>query len=433
MKTLLFVLLSFSLCFSSEKKPNLPDDEMTYLQALYHDLHAKPELSFHEVETAKRMAFELEKIGLKVTTGIGGHGLVAVLENGEGPTLLLRADMDALPVAEKTGLAYASKVKILNKDGTHTSVMHACGHDMHMSVLVGTARKLMASKEKWQGRLLFVFQPAEERGAGARAMLKDGLFERFGKPDFNFAFHVASELPAGTIGYRSEYTLANVDTVDITVRGIGGHGAYPHTTKDPIVLAARLVLGFQTIISREVSPLESAVITVGSIHGGTKHNIIGAEVKLQLTVRSYSDETRNLLLKRIKEISEGEARTAGLPENLLPLVTIKENYTPAVYNDPKLTEKIVQNLKNILGEKALVEVPPVMGGEDFALYSRVKPRIASTLLWLGAVDPKVYAKAKKEGKNLPTLHSSKFAPLPKETLSTGVTAMTAVVENLLSL
>lgn len=406
--------------------------ERDYLIALYVHLHKHPELSFQEQETSARMALELEHAGFQVTTGVGGHGVVAVLENGAGPVLMLRSDMDALPVQEQTGLPYASSVLATQDDGTEVPVMHACGHDVHMTVLVGTARALAASRDTWHGTLVLIAQPAEERGAGARLMLADGLFKRFPQPDYNLALHASAELPAGKIGYTRGYAMANVDSVDIDVRGIGGHGAYPHKTKDPVVLAAELILQLQTIVSREISPLESAVITVGSIHGGSKHNIIGDSVKLQLTVRSYSDETRDYLLRRIREISLGLARTTGLPEELLPEVIIRDEYTPSVYNDPALTDQAVAVLKAQLGEQNVLAVPPVMAGEDFARYGRTEPPVPSLLFWLGTVDPERYSVAMKEGEALPGLHSPLFTPLPAPSIETGVRAFTALARSLLA-
>lgn len=427
-------LLLITLCivntfsYASETKGN----ELDYLEQLYKHLHAHPELSFQEKATAKRIAGELNLPGLEISEAIGGYGVVAVLHNGEGPTMMLRADMDALPVEEKTGLDYASKVTVMSDEDSTLPVMHACGHDMHMTVLTGAARYLATNRDSWQGTLLLVFQPAEERGAGARMMLDDGLFERFPRPDYNLTLHTSAELPAGQIGYTSGYAMANVDSVDILIRGVGGHGAYPHKTIDPVVIAAQLVMQLQTIVSRETSPLKATVITVGSIHGGSKHNIISDEVKLQLTVRSYSDDTRQYLLKRIKQISEGVARTAGLPEESLPTVTFKKQYTPAVHNDPALTQKIVTILEAELGKDNVISVPPVMGGEDFSRYGRVKPVIPSTLLWLGSVAPEKYTRSLEKHSVLPALHSPEFAPLPRPTIETGVRTMTEIVQKLLT-
>ena len=422
--------ISVMVLFISLVNPSLADTEQqvaqdyAYLERLYKHLHANPELSFREEKTAQRLAKELRQTGYEVAEKVGGYGLVAVLRNGEGSVLMLRTDMDALPVLEQTGLPYSSKATAKNDVGNITPVMHACGHDIHMTVLVGTARQMVKSQSEWSGTLILVAEPAEEHGAGARLMLADGLFTRFPRPNYNFAFHASAELPAGMLGYAAGYTTANVDSVDIQVRGIGGHGAYPHKTKDPIVIAAEIVMALQTIVSREISPLKSAVITVGSIHGGSKHNVIGNKVDLQLTVRSYSDETRDYLLKRIREISENIARSAGLAEDLLPIIRIKKEFTPSGYNNPELTKQASDNLKTLLGDKQVIEVPPVMAGEDFSRYGREEPKIPSLMMWLGAVDPAVYAASKRDGTNLPSLHSSKFSPLPKETITTGVFSMT---------
>lgn len=402
------------------------------VNALYRQLHANPELSFQEEQTSALLALKLRQLGYSVNSNIGGFGVVAVMKNGDGPTVMLRADMDALPVSEETGLEYASSIKATGADGSSVPVMHACGHDIHMSVLIGTAQRMVKQRDKWRGTLMLIAQPAEELGAGARAMLEDGLFQRFPRPDYNLALHVSAELPAGTIGYTSGYSMANVDSVDILIRGIGGHGAYPHKTKDPVVIAAQLIMWLQTIVSREISPLESAVITVGSIHGGTKHNIIGDEVKLQLTVRSYSDETRNYLLKRIREISIDTARTAGITEDLLPLVSIREAYTPSVFNDPAFMTEVVDTLKVRFGGDRIVPVPPVMAGEDFARYSRVDPPIPGALLWLGSVEPNAYQAAQSGNQTLPALHSPRFAPLAEHTIETGVEAMSTLATELLS-
>ncbi len=410
---------------------SLSDTELDYLVSLYRHLHANPELSLHEKATASRMARELDLPGIEVTQGVGGNGVVAVLENGEGPTLLLRADMDALPVKEETGLDYASAVTVKDENQAVLPVMHACGHDVHMTVVTGAARQLAADKSSWQGTIVFVMQPAEEIGAGSRMMLNDGLFERFRRPDYNLTMHSSAELPAGKIGYARGFTMANVDSVDIHVYGIGGHGAYPHKTKDPVVIAAQLVTQLQTIISRETSPLEASVITVGSIHGGSKHNIISDEVHMQLTVRTYSDETRAYILKRIIEVSEGVARTAGLPEDRLPTVKIREQYTPAVFSDPPLVDKIVAILEAVLGKSNVIEVPPVMGGEDFSRYNKVDPPIPGALLWLGAVAPDDFRASQETGENLPALHSPEFAPLPRPTINAGVRAMTEIARTLL--
>jgi hippurate hydrolase len=340
----------------------------------------------------------------------------------------LRTDLDALPVKEQTGLPYASQARTLDDKGVEVDVMHACGHDVHMAVLVGTARLLTELKERWHGTLVLIGQPAEEKGSGARAMLKDGLYTRFPKPDYCLALHDKADLETGAVGWVEGYAMANVDSVDITIRGIGGHGAWPHKTKDPIVLAAQAVLAFQTIVSREIAPGEPAVVTVGSIHGGTKHNIIPDEVKLQLTLRSYTDEVRQQIIAAIKRITRGLAEAAGLPEDRMPIVVLRdEEFTPATYNDPALTRRVAAALKAWLGESHVRPAKPVMGGEDFSEYGRTQDKIPICLLWLGAVLPERVAESEKTGKPLPSLHSSQFAPVPEPTIKTGVTALTATV------
>ncbi len=416
----------------SRQIANWADQEYPYLDGLYKYLHAHPELSFQEKNTSARIAEELKKLGFDVTTGVGGYGVVGVMRNGEGPTLMIRTDLDGLPVPEKTGLPYASKVVAKDDQGNEVPVMHACGHDIHMSVFVGTARLLTKLKDQWHGTLVMIGQPAEERGSGARAMIADGLFTRFPRPDYAIALHDHSNLPAGTVGYCPGYALANVDAVDIIVRGVGGHGAYPQTTKDPIVMSAELIMALQTIVSREISPLKPAVVTVGSIHGGTKHNIIPDEVRLQLTLRSYSDDVRKQTIAAIKRITNGIAITAGVPKDRMPSVLVKDEYTPATYNDPELTRQIASAFRAVLGEKNVIETEPVMGGEDFSQYGRVEPRIPISIFWLGAVDPKKYEEAKAKNIPLPSLHSPFFAPAPEPTIKTGVKAMTAAALNILA-
>ncbi|GJL79976.1 MAG: putative amidohydrolase [Nitrospinaceae bacterium] len=402
------------------------------MKDFYTDLHRHPELSFHENRTAEKIADELRSSGFEVTHPVGGTGLVGVLKNGKGPTVMLRTDLDALPVKEQTGLPYASTRQVIDDLGKTVDVMHACGHDVHMTVFVGTARQLVRLKDRWQGTLILVGQPAEERGAGARMMLEDGLFDRFPRPDFNLALHVSPDLPVGTVGYTKGYAFANVDSVDIAVHGIGGHGAYPHRTKDPVVLAAKIVLSLQTLVSREVSPLDPAVVTVGSIHGGTKHNIISDRVDLQLTVRSYSNEVKTQLLEGIKRIALAEARAYGLPDSLLPTVKIKNEATPSLYNDPQFTSRMVDVFERTFGKERVTAMPPVMGGEDFARYGRVEPKIPSLMFRLGAVDSARLAKAKEKGEQLPSLHSPFFAPVPEPTIKTGVLAMTSAALELLA-
>jgi len=394
------------------------------LMNLYEDLHQNPELSYKEFETAKKLSILLGDLGYEVTEGVGGNGVVASLKNGPGKTVLIRADMDGLPVKEKTGASYASKKKSTNQVGQEVFTMHACGHDIHMTVLLGTAEYLIQNKEKWSGHLILVLQPAEEVSGGARNMIKDGLFKKWPRPDFNLALHVSADIQAGKIGYLPGWAMANVDSVDILVRGIGGHGAYPHKTIDPIVLSAQIITNLQTIVSREISPIEPAVITVGSIHGGTKHNVIPNEVKLQLTLRSYTDEVRNKTINSIKRISRALAEAAGVPKELYPIVSLKDEYTPAVFNNPALVDKLQASFKKSIGIENITKTSPVMGGEDFGMYGREEPIIPTALFWLGAVNKSVYEKAKKDNITLPSLHSDLFLPDAKPAINTGVLAMT---------
>jgi len=401
------------------------------LEALYKDLHAHPELSFFEEKTAKKVAAELEKAGCAVTTKVGGHGVVAVLKNGSGPTVLVRTDLDALPVKEQTGLPYASQTKTTDAAGSEVPVMHACGHDVHMTSLIGTARMLVHLKEHWRGTVVFIGQPAEEKVSGAKAMLADGLFTRFPRPDFCLALHVASDLPAGSVGHTEGFALANSDSVDILIRGVGGHGAWPNATKDPIVLAAQTILALQTIVSRETPPTEPAVVTVGSIHGGTKHNIIPDEVRLQLTLRSYSDEVRDRTIASVKRITRGLAEAAGIPADRMPLVTVADENARATYNDPALTQRLVGVFNAWLGAENVFKNSPVMGAEDFALYGRTEHKIPICIFWLGTINADAIKESVKAGRTLPALHSGFFAPVPEPTLKTGITSMTAAVLELL--
>ena len=407
--------------------------DMPSLMAIYADLHANPELSFMEVRSAGIMAAEARKLGFKVTEKVGGTGIVAVMENGPGPVVLLRADMDGLPVIEQTGLPGASKVRVTTKEGVETGVMHACGHDTHMTAWVGVARRMAANKDKWSGTLVMIGQPAEERGAGARMMLEDGLYTRFPKPQYALAFHDAAQFPAGQIGYTPGYALANVDSVDILVKGVGGHGAYPQTTKDPIVLASRIVGALQTLVSREISPLDSAVVTVGSFHAGAKHNIISDEAKLQLTVRSYSDEVRNHLLDGIARIAKGEAIAAGMPDDKMPVVSVqKDEYTPATFNTVDFTEDMAAFLKTQFGEARVTKMPPVMGGEDFSRYSRdANKDVKSLIIWVGGVPRAEYDAAQKAGKSLPSLHSPFWAPEADTVIETATEALTGMAMKLM--
>ena len=396
------------------------------LEKLYLDLHQSPELSYHEEKTSAKMAERLRALGFEVTTGIAKTGIVGILRNGRGPTVMLRTDLDALPVEEKTGLPYASKVTTTDDAGDTVHVMHACGHDIHMTSWIGAATLLSRAKNRWRGTLMMVGQPAEERGGGAAKMLADGLFTKFPKPDFAFAIHDSAQAPAGTVQPISGFALANVDSVDVTIYGRGGHGAYPHTTIDPIVIAARTVLALQTIVGRENNPLDPGVVTVGSIHGGTKHNIIPDQVKLQLTVRSYKEDVRKRMLASIERIAKAEAAAAGAPKP--PDVAVSEG-TPATYNDPAVSRRVTEALARGLGADRVSPAEPVMGGEDFAEYGRAG--VPATLVWVGAVEPKKYEAWKAGGPSLPSLHSSGFAPDREPTIRTGVKTVTLAALELL--
>ena len=413
--------------------------ELPSLLSIYKDIHSHPELSGHEQSTAALVAKELRAAGCDVTENFGRYeepnlrcyGVVGVMKNGNGPTVLVRTDMDALPVHEETGLPYASTVTTKNDEGRDVSVMHACGHDAHMAAFIGTARALQRMKDQWSGTIIFVGQPAEEAIGGARAMLKAGLYNRFGKPDFALGFHDKSDLQTGHIGVTPGYTYANVDSVNLTVRGEGGHGAYPHKTKDPIVLSAAIINALQTIASRQNNPLDPIVVTVGSIHGGTKHNIIPDEVKMQLTVRTYKSEVRDRVLADIDRIAKGCAAAAGVPADRMPIVEIQKDGTPATYNNPDLTKRLVAVWKKALGDANVEIVDPTMGGEDFAEYSLPDHSIPAVDFHIGAVDPEKIAQFRKEGKELPTLHSSKFAPVPEPTIKVGIVGMTSAVLELM--
>jgi len=414
--------------------------ELPSLLAIYKDIHSHPELSTREEKTSALVAKELRATGCEVTENFGKYdnpnlkcyGVIGIMKNGTGPIVLVRTDMDALPVEEDTGLPYASKVTAKADGGREVHVMHACGHDAHMSAFIGTARALQRLKDRWSGTIVFIGQPAEETVGGARALLKAGLYNRFGKPDFALGFHDKADLQTGHIGVTPGYTYANVDSVDVTVRGVGGHGAYPHKTKDPIVLAAEMINAWQTIASRENNPLDPIVITVGSIHGGTKHNIIPDEVKMQLTVRTYKSEVRDRVLKAIDQIAKGIASAGGVPADRAPIVNVlKDQFTPATYNNPDLTKRLVGVWKNVLGADNVEIVDPTMGGEDFAEYSLPDHSIPAVDFHIGAVDPEKIAQFKREGKELPSLHSSKFAPVPEPTIRVGIIGMTSAVLELM--
>jgi len=410
--------------------PALVAQELPDLLRLYEQLHANPELSLREERTSARIAEELSRLGFAVTQRVGGYGVVGVLRNGAGPVVLVRTDMDALPVTEGTGLPYASTVRARDEQGREVGVMHACGHDAHMTVFLGTARVLAAVRDRWHGTLVMIGQPAEERGLGAKGMLDDGLFSRFPRPDFCVAEHVTPSLAAGQVGVVEGYAFANVDSVDVTIRGLGGHGASPSKTKDPVVMAAQFVNALQTIVSRRIDPVDPAVVTVGSIHGGTAYNIIPDEVRLQLTVRSYAPEVRRQIIEEIERIARGVAESAGVPADRMPTVKLAEGFTPALYNDPALTRRLAAALRQALGEANVVVLKPEMVGEDFAAYGLADPRIPICMFRLGTSDPEAI-RAGEHGGPLPGLHSSRYAPVPGPTIRTGVTAMSTAVLDLL--
>jgi hippurate hydrolase len=403
------------------------DAEVDNLLTLYKYLHTHPELSLQEEKTSGRLAKELRDLGFEVTEKFGGYGLVGVLSNGAGPTVLIRTDMDALPVTEATGLPYASRERLRDKNGNEVGVMHACGHDMHMTSWTGTARVLAALKDRWSGTLIFIGQPAEEVGTGARLMMEAGLFKKFPKPDYCLALHCDPLHPHGHVSFTEGMALANVDSVDITVKGKGGHGAAPHTTVDPVVLAARIVLDLQTIVSRETNPTDPVVVTVGSIHGGSKHNIIPNDVKLQITVRTTKDKTRKHTLEAIERIAKAAAKGANAPE---PVVKVDPGeYTPALFNEPQLTRKTVALFRDVLGADKVHERPPVMGGEDFSRYAKDGTPIF--MYWLGTLPPERVAEGLREGgKPLPSLHSDLYYPIPEPSIRTGVKTMSLAVLNL---
>jgi amidohydrolase len=437
---LLLPILVPALVLAQQTPQSLADAELPSLLAIYKDVHSHPELSGHEERTAGLVAKEVRAAGCEVTENFGkyddpklkSYGVIGVMKNGDGPTVLVRTDMDALPVEEETDLPYASKVVAKNDEGKDVHVMHACGHDAHVAAFIGTARALGKLKDQWHGTIVFVAQPAEEIGTGARALLKDGLYDRFGKPNFALGFHDKADLETGHIGVTEGYTSANVDSVDVTVRGVGGHGGYPHKTKDPIVLAAEIINAWQTIVSRENNPLDPVVITVGSIHGGTKHNIIPDEVKMQLTVRTYKSKVRERVLADIDRITKGCAAAAGIPPDLAPTVSAsKDLVAPATYNNPELTKRLVAVWKKSLGDENVEFVDPTMGGEDFSEYSLPDHSIPAVDFHFGAVDPAKIAEFKQAGKELPTLHSSKFAPVPEPTIRIGIIGMTSAVLELM--
>jgi amidohydrolase len=435
-----WTILNLSLSATGAQK-ELSPAELKSLEGIYQSLHSHPELSHYEEQTANFISSQLRSYGYTVTENFGryepgdwkAHGVVAIMKNQSGPTVLMRTDLDALPVEEKTGLPYASKVKMQNDAGAEVPVMHACGHDLHMTIFLGTARRLAQMKDQWHGTLMLIGQPAEETGEGANAMLAGGLYTKFSTPDYLIALHDTPVLEAGSIGYCPGYAMASATSVDLLVRGIGGHGSKPESTKDPIVIAAQILLALQTIVSREKSPLAPGVVTVGSIHGGTKHNIIPDDVRMQLTIRVYEDTLRQQILAAIERIARFTALAAGVPEDRLPVMTvIEKEVLPSTYNDPVLTSQLGAALEKVMGKEKVAQMPPVMGSEDYGLYSLPGHKIPSCLLWLGTTDPEKLAQSQKSQVPLPYLHSALFAPLPGPSIQGGVQAMTTAVLSLMA-
>jgi hippurate hydrolase len=416
------------------------EKQLPALTAIYKHLHENPELSGHEVQTAAFVAAELRKLGYAVTEHVGKYadgpgketgaeGVVAVLENGKGPRLLLRTELDALPVEEKTGLDYASHVKTTNAQGQAVSVMHACGHDLHMTVMLGVARELVERKAEWHGTVVVIGQPAEEAIGGARAMMADHLYERFGQPDFVLSEHDSNDVAAGTIAVKGGPLLASATSIVVTVRGIGGHGSAPQAGKDPIVLAAEFILVAQTIVSRQVDPQQPAVLTVGTIHGGTKNNIIPDEVTMGLTLRTYSTAVRDQIVAAIKRELNGLAEGYGIPADRMPIVTTTESAPPTL-NDVALAERVRGVAKAALGSDRVLDAHAIMASEDVGLFT-LDGKIPGVMYWLGAADAEKLAESRKTGVPLPSPHSALFAPVYAPAIETGVTAMTAVALDLL--
>ena len=422
---LLSIAVLLTVPARAETIPERLQADLPGLMEIYRDLHANPELSFQEIRSAGIMAAAARKAGFAVTEKVGRTGIVAVLRNGPGPTVMIRADMDGLPVAEETGLPFASKRRGISTAGVESGIMHACGHDTHMTAWIAIARLMAARRADWSGTLVMIGQPAEELGLGAREMLADGLYTRFPKPDYVLAFHDSADLPSGVVGAAPGWALANVDSVDIAVKGLGGHGAYPHTVKDPIVLASAIVMRLQTLVSRESNPIDPTVVTVGSFHAGTKHNIVPDTARLELTVRSYSDETRGRLLDGIRRIARGEAIAAGIPEDRMPVVSVRDPYTRATYNSPNFTREALDHLRERMGGERIVIADPVMGGEDFGEFRRADERnIRSVIFWVGGRPAPEIDAAKREGRTLPSLHSAFWAPEADKVIPAAAEALT---------
>jgi amidohydrolase len=405
--------------------------EYPSLRVLYEHLHANPELSWMEEKTAAVIARELRAVGIEVTEGVGRRGVVGVLRNGPGPTVLLRTDMDALPLKETTGVAYASTKVVKDLQGREQPAMHACGHDVHMTSVIGAARTLVAVRDRWSGTIVFVAQPAEEVVAGARAMLEDGLYTRFPKPDVALTFHGDALMPAGTVGYREGPFMSGVSSMDIVVRGVSGHGSAPHTAKDPVLLASQIVVALQAIVSREIAPGTRAVVTVGTIHGGLKRNIIPDEVTLELTLRAFDPAVMAKLVASVRRVTAGTAQAAGVPANRLPVVTVTDETIGVTTNDPALTKRLAGVFTAWLGAERVSQVEPINAGEDFSLYGQTPQPVPSVLWRVGATAPDKFTESARTGVPVPSNHNSGFAPVPEPTITTGVTTLAAAVLELL--
>jgi amidohydrolase len=435
----LLVLLAAPAWSAEQDVDDFVNRELSGLVDTYKGIHEHPELSHHEEHTAALLAAELRKTGYTVTERVGrypdgsqAYGVVAILQNGPGPKLLIRTDLDALPIVEETGVAYASHVMTKNAAGQDVGVMHACGHDVHVTTMIGTARALAATRAKWHGTLMLIGQPSEETIDGAKAMLADHLYERFGTPDLAIALHDTNARAAGSVAIASGPALASSTSVDVVLRGIGGHGAIPEIAKDPIVMAGEFIVQLQTIVSRQENPRDPAVVTIGDIHGGTKRNIIPNEVKLELTTRAFSDKARQIIVDGIRRTAQGVAVSAGVPENLAPIVSVIETEsTPVMYNDPALSARVKTALVNSLGAHNVFDADPIMASEDFGVFGLEGRKIPTVMFWLGAMDAEKLAAAEAAGESLPGPHNSRFQPIPEPTLRTGVTAMTSVAIALL--
>jgi amidohydrolase len=433
------MLCAFAAGACAQNLNSLVDPQLPGLVETYKSIHSHPELSHHEERTSGILAAELRKAGYTVTERVGkypdgsqAYGVVAILENGAGPRILIRTDMDALPIVEQTNVPYASHVTSKNAAGQEVGVMHACGHDVHVTTMIGTARALAALRSQWHGTLMLIGQPSEETIDGAKAMLADHLYERFGRPDFAVALHDTNELAAGTVALVSGAAQAGSTSIDVTLRGIGGHGAHPQSTKDPVVMAGEFIVQLQTIVSRQEDPSDPAVVTIGTIHGGTKRNIIPNEVKLEITARAFSERAREVIIDGIRRIAAGVALSAGVPENLAPIVSVLENESaPVMYNDPALTARAKAALVKALGAQNVLSSSPVMESEDFGNFGLDGHQIPALMFGLGAMDAGKLAEARAAGKSLPGPHNALFQPLPEPTLRAGVTAMSSVAISLL--